>query len=676
MIAIQLLLLSISLYCVGALASLLSKSSQNARYVSGIFGLVASAVGIATAVLALGADSPPTLALLGPASFGNIVLKVDGLSAFMIGIIALVGIGTSLYSISYLEEYAKYNLGAMGFFTNLFIAAMMLVVTMTNALYFLVFWEMMTLASYFLVTFESEKKESIRAGYIYMLVAHAGAALIMLAFFILYYHTGSFDFAAFSQMSLPPAVRNLVFLLAFIGFGAKAGMVPLHFWTPGAYSAAPSHVSALLSGVMKKTAIYGILRICVDVLGVTNWWWGLIVLAFGVISTVLGVFYALTERDLKRLLAYSSVENVGIILMGVGAGMIGLATQQPILAVVGFLAALYHALNHAFFKGLLFLGAGAVIAQTGTRDLNKMGGLGRHMPWTALAFLTGALAVSAIPPLNGFVSEWFTYQALFTASSTTVFALRAFAPLFAILLALAGALAAMVYVKAYGGAFTGPARAPEAAAAKEAPGGMVASMIYMALGCLILGLGAPVIAPIIGGVAVNLAGVAPVKVSNGWQVFPALVSQAVLSTPLVAVLILGLLSIPWLLIALYGGFRAGRRSGVEPWSCGYGYSPRMSASASSFDQPVKIAFFRLYWLRTLVVEPFKRIINFSRSALQTIIRAEPVVETAVSKPTIRLVETAGQWIQALQMGDIRVYCLYIILTLAILLIAIFGGSGL
>jgi len=670
--AIQLLLLSVSLYTIASFAALLlSGYSRWTRWAAGSFGLLASLVGIVSAAVALTSTEPPTFALFQIPTFGAMVLQMDALSAFLVGLITLIGAATSVYSLS-----SKTNNGIIGFFTGLFMAAMLLVVTVSNAFYFLLFWEVMTLASYFLVIWETDKEESIRTGYVYMLVAHAGAALIMLAFLLLFQKAGNFDFASFRQANTSPGLRNLVFFLAFIGFGAKAGMAPLHFWTPGAYSAAPNHVSALMSGVMKKTAVYGILRVCVDLLGVPLWWWGFTVLAFGALSTVIGAFYALTERDIKRLLAYSSVENVGIILMGVGVGMIGMAVQQPVLAILGFLAALYHLLNHAFFKGLLFLGAGSVIDQVGTPDLNRMGGIAKRMPWTALTFLIGALAVSAIPPFSGFVSEWFTYQAFFNASRIPLFAMRVFSPLFAVLLALAGAVAAMVYIKAYGGAFTGPPHSQPAGTANEPPVAMLVSQVYLALGCLVLGLGAPIIAPMIAGVAARFAHLTPVSVSNGWQLYPADPAQAVMSTPLVAILLLGLVTVPVLLVAIYGGWRAGHRSGVEPWACGYGYSNRMSISASSFDQPVKVTFQPLYWLRTLGEKPFRAITDFGHSAVRQILRAEPVVETVVTRPLTRLVETVGQWIQTLQMGDIRVYCFYIILTLAILLMAIFGRSGL
>jgi len=669
--AIQLLLLSVLVFGVGAVASLLlNNNSRSARYVSGIAGMLASAVGFAAAVLAAVGRSS-VLVLAGPLPFGNFSLHIDGLSAFMVGMISLVGFAASLYSISYLEQYSNRSLGVMGFFTNLFIAAMILVVTVANAFWFLVFWEMMTVASYFLVIFEHEKQESIRAGYLYMLVAHAGTALIMLSFFAFYINSGSFDFTAFRLTQLSPAARSLIFLLAFFGFGAKAGMVPLHIWTPATYSAAPSNVSALMSSVMKKTAIYGILRVCVDFLGPSVLWWGWVVLFFGALSAILGVLYALSESDLKRLLAYSSVENVGIILLGVGAGMVGLATKQPVLSLLGFLAALYHTINHAFFKGLLFFGSGSAISQTHTKDLNQMGGLARRMPWTGLAFLIGALAVAAIPPFNGFVSEWFTYQALFTASGNYAVSVRVFAPLLAVLLSLAGAMAAMVFIKAYGGAFTGPFRSEAASQAKEASGTMLAGMAFMALGCLVLGLGAPFIAPYIAQVAADIPTVPLLPVAAGVWVFPAQITQAVLSPPFVAILLLGLLVVPLVVVALYGGYKAGRRTVEDPWTCGYGYSHQMSISATSFNQPMNSTFSVLYLLRTLFRRPFGAIAAWSKRARDGFSRNEPVIENVVSRPTTRFVEYLGQRIQTLQMGDIRMYCLYIILTLAVLLIVIF-----
>lgn len=668
---IQLLLLSVLLYGVGAVLSLLlNNSKQSARYVSGIAGMIASLVGCAAAVLVF-AGKPTMLEMPGIAPFGHFTFQLDGLSALMVGMISLLAFASSLFSISYVEVYADRSLGVMGFFNNLFIGVMLLVVTVANAFYFLIFWELMTLASYFLVIFEQEKEESVSAGYIYFLIAHAGTALIMLAFFVLYQNAGSFDFIAFRNATLSPTSKSLVFLLAFLGFGAKAGMVPLHFWLPRAHPAAPSHVSALLSGVMIKTGIYGIIRICVDVLGVPFWWWGFMVLVVGIITAVLGIAYALAEHDIKRLLAYCSVESIGIILVGIGAGMVGMATGQPVLALVGLLAALFHTFNHAVFKGLLFLGAGSVIYRVRTNNMDEMGGLVRWMPWTGLTFLIGAISISSIPPLNGFVSEWFIYQSLFIASHTSVAALRVFAPIFFILLAAASTMTGMCWVKAYGATFTGPARSTNAREVKEAPAPMLIGMAILAISCILLGVGSPAVIPYLGRVAASIANVPLAQMVSGVQVFPVDVSQAVLSPPMILLLLGALLVVPLLLVVLYGGFRAGRRRSAEPWACGYGYSSQMAVSASNFAQPMRVAFQALYLLRPLAQVPLDAIALSSKKARGVISDIEPLVERMVSRPTRFVVEYLADHIQKMQMGDIRVYCLYIVLTLAILLIVAF-----
>lgn len=668
---IGLLVLSVLLFVAAALLSLfLRKYDAAARTIAGLMGMAASVVGCLAAVQVF-LTGAATLELSGISPLGHFALRIDGFAALMMGMISVLGFATSLYSISYVKEYDGRGPGELGFFNNLFIAAMLMVVTAANAFYFLIFWESMTLASYFLVIFEQEKKESVSAGYLYFLIAHIGTALIMLSFFVLYKHTGSLDFASFRDGTLPAATKNLVFLLAFFGFGAKAGIVPLHIWLPRAHPAAPSHASALLSGVMIKTAVYGIIRLCVDLLGAPVWWWGFVVLLFGALSAVLGILYALDERDLKRLLAYSSVENIGIILMGVGIGMMGMASQLPALAVIGFLAALYHAINHAVFKGLLFMGAGAVVYRTHTRNMNEMGGLARVMPWTGLIFLTGAMSIAAIPPLNGFVSEWFLYQSLFIGSTSDPGVLRVFGPLFAMLLGLVGAMVAMCFVKAYGTTFTGPPRSQHAKDASEVPWPMLTGMGILALGAIFLGLGAPLVTPFIGGIAANLANVPLQTLANGTQVFPTAISQAVLSTPFIFILLAGLLTIPILAVLLLGGYRAGRKSVADPWACGYGYTPQMSVSASNFAQPMRLAYQSLYRLRPLVQKPLDDVAGLSRTFNSGLPAAEPVVERAVSRPILAAVRYIGERIQKLQMGDVRMYCLYIFVALAVLLIVIF-----
>lgn len=682
MLANQVLLLAVAIYSLGAIATLFVKTRPAAaRLLSGYIGIGGSLFALLAAILAAIQPQPVATALLFKLPvMGAPDISLDGLASLMIGMISLLGLAASVYALA--RPLTEMKPGdwryTLGFFTNIFLAMMLLVVSTANAFYFLIFWEVMTLASYFLILGGKRqgKSDPVRAGYLYILVAHAGGALIMLAFFILHAYTGTFEFSAIRQAQFPASVRHLVFLLTFIGFGAKAGMVPLHFWMPGAYAAAPSESASLMASVMKKTAIYGILRFCIDLMGGNILWWGLLVLSLGALSAVFGILFALTERDLKRLLAYSSVENVGIILMGIGVGMIGLNTNQPAVALLGFLAALYHSLNHSFFKGLLFLGAGTLERQAGSQNLNQLGGLARRMPWTALGFLTGALAVVAIPPLNGFASEWYTYQALFAAASGTSFSVRFLAPLCAVALALVGALAAMVFIKAYAGAFSGPATTPASAQAEEAPPAMVGSMLFLALGCLALGLGAPLVVPYLGGVVAQLLQITPLPVAAGvWVISPqpgdtALVTGS-LSTPLTALLLLGLLAVPWLIVAAYGGRQAGRRIVQDPWTCGYGYHPSMSIAASSFDQPAQATFNLLFLPRLWVKRPLQAAAAFGHNLRARFTQVEPVIEKVVTQPAIRFVAYLGDRIQTLAMGDIRVYCLYIILTLAILLVIVF-----
>src|SRR6185369_1276212 len=321
--------------------------------------------------------------------------------------------------------------------------------------------ETMALSSYFLVTTDHKLPAIRSAGFLYLLIAHLGAIAILLCFGVLHGGHGDYAFSALRAAELTPPWATVAFLLAFFGFGAKAGMLPLHVWLPEAHPAAPSPVSALLSGVMLKTAIYGMVRVIYDLIGGIRWEWGIVVLLIGAATTLFGVLYALMQHDLKRLLAYHSVENIGIILLGLGMSMVFIGFGHTAAAALGLIAALYHTLNHAVFKALLFLGAGSILHGAGLRNLNDMGGLIRRMPHTALYFLVGALAISALPPLNGFVSEWLTFQAALQAVLLEHGVVRSVLPLFAATLALAGALTAMCFVKVYGIAFLGQARTPQ-----------------------------------------------------------------------------------------------------------------------------------------------------------------------------------------------------------------------
>ncbi|MFN3467855.1 MAG: proton-conducting transporter membrane subunit, partial [Candidatus Brocadiales bacterium] len=382
--------------------------------VSSAFTLLAAVCGLFLSFSILSTGICLSIKVLNLIPWVSFSFLLDGLAAFFILIISLLALAVSIYSIGYNREFYKRNVGLLGMGINLFVLSMIGVVSTDNALVFLIFWEMMTLVSYFLVVYEYEKVESVRAGLIYVVMAHAGTAFIVAAFLFLYRWSGSFDFAAFrvSATNLSGGLKDLLFVLFLLGFGMKAGVVPLHIWLPMAHPAAPSSVSALMSGVMIKVAIYGLVRMVMDLLGEGSLWWGVAVLAVASASAVLGVLYALVEHDLKRLLACHSVENIGIILMGVGAGMVfsSMGANEP--AGVVLVAGLFHTLNHALFKGLLFLGAGSVVYSTHTKNIEEMGGLIKKMPWTALFFLIGAVSISGLPPFNGFVSEWFTFQGL------------------------------------------------------------------------------------------------------------------------------------------------------------------------------------------------------------------------------------------------------------------------
>jgi len=448
-------------------------------------------------------------------------------------------------------------------------------------------------------------------------------------------------------------------------------VVPLHIWLPRAHPAAPSHASALLSGVMIKIGIFGIIKVGVDLLGATTLWWGVVVLAFGAVSSVLGVIYALAEHDIKRLLAYHSVENVGIILIGVGIGMVGIAASQPVLAVLGLVAGLYHLLNHAVFKSLLFLGAGAVITRTHSKDMGHMGGLLHVMPWTALAFLIGALAICAVPPLNGFVSEWFTYQSLFVAALHGSSLLRLAAPLSAVMLGIASALAVMCFVKAFGVTFSGEPRSKPAADATEVAWPMLAGMGWLAICCVVFGIGAPIVAPIIRDVAVSLVGHG-IEVAKGTVVFPADAAIGELSTPLMAVLLIGLAGVPLIITGVFAGRRPRPRLGAQVWACGYAPDARMSVSAGGFAEPIKVLFRPLYgvrnWADSHLAATGSWFTGFPASAR----RAEQLWDRWLLTPLGRGVRAAGEQMQTLQGGDFRVYCLYIVAALIVLLAVAIG----
>ncbi|TCP97223.1 hydrogenase-4 component B [Cricetibacter osteomyelitidis] len=663
---ITLLITALIVYVAGAFASLwVKRNEQLSINLSGIASIIGGVLGIVAVAPVLFGSETITDTFKTPFEFADFSLRIDGLAAFMVCVISLLVVVSAIYSFAYVQEYKGKGAGSMGFFMNLFIASMIALVTTDNAFYFLVFFEMMSLASYFLVLTEQDDNAT-NAGLLYFFIAHAGSVLIMIAFFIFYCYAGSFEFAAFRQTSLSTPLAFTVFILAFLGFGAKAGMIPLHGWLPKAHPAAPSHASALMSGVMVKIGVFGIIKVGIDLLGADNLWYGVIVLAFGAVSSVLGVLYALAEHDIKRLLAYHTVENVGIIMMGVGVGMIGIALKNPILATVGLLGGLYHLLNHAVFKGLLFLGAGSIMYRLHSKDMDLMGGLGKLMPYTALCFLIGTMAISALPPFNGFVSEWFTYQSLFTLSQSDDIVLKLAGPIAIIMLALTGALAALCFVKVYGISFGGAPRSEKAAQAREVPMPMVAAMAILAVLCILLGIGASVITPIIAKISTALSGLNGFPLAENGVVVAGSQPTTALSTPMVAIMLIAFFAVPFAYYAMTKQSRLADTNKGNPWACGYAYEMDMATSAGGFTRPLRTMFKPLYTIRkTLDIAPI------SNKAIQATIKgatkAEPVWEDKVTMPIARLIPWIADKLQWLQAGDFRLYCVYFVIALVILL---------
>ena len=411
----------------------------------------------------------------------------DALSGFFVTIISILTLSVSIYSIGYTKNIG--NKGLMGFLYNLFILSMYAVVLSGNIITFLISWETMSVVSYFLVTFDRNEK-SAKAGLLYAVMTHIGTAFIIILFLVLYKYTGHMDFSGMRAASaeIPEDLKTLVFIFSIIGFGTKAGIIPFHTWLPRAHPTAPSNISSLMSGVMIKTGIYGFIRISMDVLGHGPEWWGITIIVIGAVSSVIGVLYALMEHDIKKLLAYHSIENIGIILLGIGSSMMFGSNGMYALSAIALIAGLYHTLNHAIFKGLLFLGAGSMMHATHTKNMEDMGGLIKSMPYTGLFFLIGSVSICALPPFNGFVSEWLTYQALLLGFNAPSITSKIISPLGGAALALTGALAAACFVKAFGISFLGVPRSRHAQDAKESSASMIVGMAILAALCLFAGI--------------------------------------------------------------------------------------------------------------------------------------------------------------------------------------------
>ncbi|EIJ43007.1 formate hydrogenlyase subunit 3/multisubunit Na+/H+ antiporter, MnhD subunit [Beggiatoa alba B18LD] len=592
-------------------------------------------------------------------------VRLDPLSGFFCMIIGIITASISLYAPGYVREFlhGQYSLAVLGLFTGLFIAGMLLVLIADDAFFFMIAWEIMSVASYFLVAYQHLQSANRRAAFLYLLMAHIGALFILIALSLFAYLGGNASFDAMRAVSLSTTWGSVLFFLALIGFGMKAGLVPLHAWLPEAHPVAPSHISALMSGVMLKVAIYGLIRVSVDLIDKPHWTWGVVLLSIGAISAVLGILYALMQNDVKRLLAYSSIENIGIICIALGLSLLFTAVGRPLIGSLALLAALYHALNHAVFKSLLFLGAGAILHTTHEKDLERMGGLLKRLPYTGFFFLIGVLSISALPPFNGFVSEWLLFQAALQAPSLESGVLRALIPLSAALLALTSALSVACFVKLYGIAFLGQPRTRHVKHARETSWGMKVGQGFLAVLCLLLGIFPTNMINFLDTIPQTLLGVGlPSASAEGWLWLTPIASHvASYSAPLVVLSIMGV----WGLVYLFLRGRKQTRY-THPWDCGFSEpSARMQYTSTAFAMPMR-RIFKPLWRIDESVEDTKN------STLQsTAIRYQLALTDhswyVLYEPIGRAVLWIARLVSRLQTGNIRVYLTYSFFTLIILL---------
>jgi hydrogenase-4 component B len=620
-----------------------------------------AAVGVALAVTAaLAIAQPPEQSVLGIGLPDLPVhLRRDALACVFLFLLGSASAGISLFGAGYFRRGEGTLPGLLCLQYHLFLASMGAVLLADDAYSFMVAWESMALTSYFLVTTQHRIPEIRQAGFLYLLIAHLGAIGILLSFGVMQGGSWQFTFDAMRAAALPPGWAAAAFLLALIGFGAKAGLVPLHVWLPEAHPAAPSPVSALMSGVMLKTAVYGVLRVSLDLLGDPAWWWGLVAMALGLFSALYGVVFAAAQTDMKRLLAFSSIENVGLLFSGLGLALVFHSAGMSAPAALALIAVLYHAVNHSFMKSLLFIGTGAVLHATGQRNLGRLGGLIHRMPWVAWPTLIGALAIAGLPPLNGFVSEWLLLQAFLSAHEVPRLFLNMLLPLGTAVVALAAALAGYVMVKFFGIVFLGQPREAALKEAHDAGWRERAGMIWLAAGCVLLGLFPNQVISLLALVPAELGMLERGATFGRWWLLDPVAGREASYAPLVFLLIIGLCVAATVLVVSRVYRRRVRRA--APWDCGFvRLDSRMQDTAEGFGQPIRHIFGPFFGIRRELPSP-------TDAAPRYHVEISDRIWTGAYVPAAALVQRLAAAVVQLQQGRISTYLVYSLVTLLVLL---------
>ena len=649
-------------YILGCFAVLIPRKHQLfAHYFAQIMSILGSTLILISAGIYLLSGET---ALLKVAFVGRYMLAIDAWNSVFLCITGLAGVLTSIFAVDYALAYIGKRLRELSGLWNLFLLSMVLVLVAQSTVSFLVSWEVMAIVSFLLVNHDSEKRETWQAAYQYLVMTHIGTAAIMIAFFIVGSGSNGLNFSELNNAQLETTARNLAFTAAFLGFALKAGLVPLHVWLPNAHPAAPSHVSALMSGVMLKVAVYGFGRFIFDFLGPVDFWWGALVLVVGLLSAFFGALYAQMEKDIKRILAYSSVENMGIVFAAIGAGMLLLTTSHKEYAVIGFTAAIVHSFNHSIMKSLMFMVAGAVNHAVDDKNIEKMGGLAKLMPWTAGCALTGSLALAALPLTNGFIGEWLMFHSFaFLAQADAGTGVRLLAALAFILSGLASALALGCFVRVFGVVFLGRPRARRAESAHEVSRFMLAAMLIPALLIFVSGILASPIVTIAQHVAE--ANLPDLKMLNEEHLLIWGKDSGMLNYDTFVLLIAAVVITIFAWLIIYRGQVFVKRDVI--WNCGTEPTLRQQYSGTGFSKPIRRAFDFLLKPRREVVFLQKENKYFGRSMAYTLTIPDRFTEKLYIPLQHHLVKTAS-FLRRIQAGSVRIYIGYVMVAMVLVLI--------